>query len=108
MKASRRDFSILLTALASTAASAQEPSKRLPSRIRVFDELPVKTNGENKSRAVLEGETHLGVPVELHQTELAAGASPHAPHRHEHEEIFMLRSGSLDATVNGTTTRMTP
>ena len=31
--------------------------------------------------------------------------APHAPHHHTHEEILMLRSGQLDVTIQGVTTR---
>ncbi len=106
MPYSRRDLALLLPAW-TAAAAAQEPSKQLPSKVYKFEDLPVKTNGENKSRAVLNGQLHTGFPVELHITELAAGQSPHTPHQHVHEEIVMLRSGQLDITISGQTTRAT-
>src|SRR5262249_36580778 len=68
----------------------------------------VKINGLNKSHAVLDGETHSGIPLEVHVTELAAGQSPHPPHHHVHEEMFMLQVGIVDVTVNGVTKRLTP
>ena len=106
MKCTRRDLGLLLPVLASVTAKAEQP-KTLPSRIFKYDELPVKVNGENKSRAVMKGETHSAFPVELHLTELAAGQAPHAPHKHVHEECLMLKNGSLDATIEGQTTRVT-
>jgi quercetin dioxygenase-like cupin family protein len=103
MRCSRRDLAILIPVL----ASAQQ-SKALPSKVFKYDELAVKVNGENKSRAVMKGDTHSGFPIELHMTELGPGQAPHAPHRHVHEECLMLKNGLLDATVEGQTTRMTP
>jgi quercetin dioxygenase-like cupin family protein len=109
MNYSRRSFSTLLSAMAAGTVAAQpEQSKRLPSKMMKFEDLPVKVNGPNKSHAVLDGETHTGFPIEVHVTELAAGQSPHPPHRHVHEEMFMLQTGLLDATVNGVTKRLTP
>jgi mannose-6-phosphate isomerase-like protein (cupin superfamily) len=106
---SRRTFSALIPAvLAAHTAMAQESSKRLPSKAFKFEDLPVKVNGANKSRAVFDGETHSGFPIEVHVTELAPDSSPHAPHRHVHEEMFFLQTGILDSTVNGVTTRLTP
>jgi quercetin dioxygenase-like cupin family protein len=99
---SRRDLAFLIPAI----ASAQQ-SKGLPSRVFKYDDLPVRVNGESKSRAVMKGETHSGFAMELHLTELGAGQAPHAPHKHVHEELLMLKDGSLDATVNGQTTRAT-
>jgi quercetin dioxygenase-like cupin family protein len=45
--------------------------------------------------------------VELHMTELGPGQAPHAPHSHVHEEVLMLRRGTLDATFGGKTARLT-
>jgi quercetin dioxygenase-like cupin family protein len=109
---SRRDLGLLLPAVAASAAAQQSaekaPLKKLPSKAYVFEDLHAKQNGENTGRAVLNGTTHTGYPVELHMTELAAGQAPHPPHRHAHEEILMLRSGQLEVTMNGETTRLTP
>ncbi len=104
MEFSRRDVALLLPALA--AAQEQKP-QTLQSKVYEYDDLPVKVNGQNKGRAVLNGATHGGFPVELHMTELGPGQAPHAPHQHAHEEIVMLRRGSLDVTIEGRTTRIT-
>jgi quercetin dioxygenase-like cupin family protein len=92
--------------LAAANASAQE-KQMLPSKAFPYDDLPVKINGPNKSRAVFKGETHSGFPIELHMTELAEGQAPHPPHKHVHEELLMLQHGTLDATIQGQTTRIT-
>ena len=102
MKCSRRDLALLIPALA-----AAQQTKVLPSKVFKYDDLPVKANGENKSRAVLRGETHSGFPVELHMTELGPGQAPHPPHKHVREELLMLKNGQLDATIEGQTTHMT-
>jgi quercetin dioxygenase-like cupin family protein len=106
MKFSRRDLSLLLPALAAPPAPAQD-KKMLTSRVFKYEDLPVRPNGQNKGRAVFDGETHLGSPVELHMTELGPGQVPHAPHQHSHEEVIMLRRGAIDATVNGKTMQLT-
>jgi quercetin dioxygenase-like cupin family protein len=38
---------------------------------------------------------------------LAAGEAPHPPHHHVHEELLLLRQGTLDATINGQATHVT-
>jgi quercetin dioxygenase-like cupin family protein len=107
MKHSRRKFAMLLPALA-VPSQAQDSSKRLPSKGYVFEQLPSKAGATSKSHAVFNGETHTGYPLEVHVTELVAGGSPHPPHQHLHEEMFLMQAGVLDATVNGKTTRLTP
>jgi quercetin dioxygenase-like cupin family protein len=104
MEVSRRDIALLLPAL---AAAQEKKAPTLESKVYEYEDLPVKVNGQNKGRAVLNGVTHGGFPVELHMTELGPGQAPHAPHQHSHEEIVMLRRGSLDVTIEGKTTRMT-
>jgi quercetin dioxygenase-like cupin family protein len=107
MKPSRREVPALLTALTGLEASAQT-SAPLPSRTFRFEDLPVRANGKNRSRAVLNGLTHSGFPVEMHQTELGPGMEPHPPHSHVNEELLMLRAGTLEVTISGQTTTLGP
>lgn len=107
MDYSRRDLSFLLSALAvtnavtGTATSAAPMSPALGSKTYQYDDLPVSVNGLNRARAILKGETHAGFPIELHETELAPGERPHPPHHHIHEEMVMLREGTLEVTIGG-------
>ena len=41
--------------------------------------------------------------LEIHVTTLAPGKSPHPPHRHPHEEIMIVRSGTLEVFQNSAT-----
>ena len=120
MNYSRRDLSLLLPALAATAAAQDQKKRRsdptaptitaigaLPTKIFKYEDLPVKVNGQNKGRAVLNGETHQGYAIEMHMTELGPGQAPHALHKHVHEEMLMLQTGTLETTVNGQTSTMT-
>jgi mannose-6-phosphate isomerase-like protein (cupin superfamily) len=107
MKLTRRDLSWLAPALAAAQTKQATPKPMLKSKVHKFEDLPVKPNGENRGRAVFDGKTHAGYPVELHITELGPGLAPHAPHHHVHEEVVMLRTGELDVTIEGVTTRAT-
>ncbi len=107
MRVPRRDLFLLLPALAASAAWGAEDST-LPSKAYPFDALPVHTSGENKSRQVFSGKTHTGFEVSMHETDLAPGGMPHPPHHHEHEEIFMMREGTLEVTIEGKTSRIGP
>jgi quercetin dioxygenase-like cupin family protein len=103
---SRRDLSLFLPALLAAAdAAAQDPA--LPSKTYRFGDLPVKGEGP-KSRAILDGKTHTGFPLEMHATELAAGQAPHPAHHHVHEEMFLVREGTVEVFINGKTTQLGP
>jgi quercetin dioxygenase-like cupin family protein len=100
MDSTRRTLLQALPFLAASSAFAAE-GQPIPSFIKPFGDLPVKQNGSNQSRAILDGVTHKGVPLEVHETTLAPGGEPHPPHRHEHEEFFMLVKGTLTVTIAG-------
>lgn len=106
MKLSRRDCSLLL--LPALLAKAQTGPTALPSKVYKFEDLPVRTREKTASRAVLNGPTNDGFLIESHQTQLAAGAEPHAPHRHVHAEIFMVREGTLEVFIAGNRTTIGP
>lgn len=110
MNCTRRDLRFLLPALAAANARAQTaaPAAKLPSAALPFADLPVKANGDNKSRAIMNGLTHSGFAIEVHETDLAGGAAPHPPHHHVHEEMVIMIEGTIDFTVNGKTTRLGP
>lgn len=107
MNYSRRDLCLLVTALAASPAVAAQKTA-LPSKTFPYDDLPVHKNGANESRPILSGELHTGCYLEVHQTRLAPGAMPHPPHHHLHEEMFLIREGTLEVTINGQTTRLGP
>ena len=104
MTPSRRDLGLLFAAM---QASAQDT---LPSKMYRYEDLAVKPSGTggNKSRAILDGKTHTGYRIEIHETELAAGLAPHPPHQHVHEEVVIVREGTLEVTILGKSERLTP
>jgi len=106
MKRSRRELSALLPALAAMRMNAQ--SGAMPSRTWRFDDLTVRENGQNRSRAVLNGKTRSGYGIEMHHTELAPGLAPHPPHKHVHEEMMLVREGTMEVTISGRTTTLGP
>jgi quercetin dioxygenase-like cupin family protein len=112
MSVSRRDIGFWLPALiaAQRAAAEKNAASILPSQCYRFSELPVKINPEThtESRQVLRGETHGGFEIACHMTKLAPGAMPHPPHKHVNEEMFFLREGTIEITVEGKTCRLTP
>jgi quercetin dioxygenase-like cupin family protein len=106
MDYSRRDLTNLLPALFAASAPAQQPGLR--SKTFRYEDLPIRTNGENRQRAILQGDLHTGFRIEMHETELAPGLAPHPPHHHAHEEMIMIREGTMEVTINGNSSRLGP
>ncbi|MBL8232425.1 MAG: cupin domain-containing protein [Bryobacterales bacterium] len=103
----RRDLKSLLLGVAVAGAATAQPSA-LPSKTFPFEGLPVRNNGRNRSRAVLNGKTRSGYAIEMHHTELAPGLAPHPPHQHVHEEVLVVREGTLEVTIRDTVTTLGP
>jgi quercetin dioxygenase-like cupin family protein len=107
MNTTRRSLLQAIPMLAASSALAAD-SPTLTSFIKPFSELPVKKNGQNESRSILDGVTHSGEHLEVHETTLAPGGSPHPPHRHEHEELLLMMKGTLAVTIEGKTGEIGP
>ena len=108
MTTSRRDIGLLLAAM-QVPGFAQAPAA-LPSKMYRYDDLPVKASGTgpNKSRAILDGKTHTGFRIEIHESELGAGLAPHPPHTHVHEELMLVREGTMEITIKGVAEKLGP
>lgn len=119
MTLTRRDLALLLPALVAADANAQELAEHktdpestaaLGSKAYQFSELTSHSNasGTLKSRNVFKGVTARGQRITLHISELAPGQAPHPPERQPHEEIIILREGTLEVTLNGQTATLGP
>jgi quercetin dioxygenase-like cupin family protein len=106
MNYTRRDLSRLLPALAALKAAGQ--NQVLASGTYCYEDLNVHVEGPNRARAILKGETHTGVAIELHETELAPGQMPHPPHHHVHEEMILVREGTMEVTIAGKSAKLGP
>src|ERR1051326_6427090 len=108
---SRRDLNLLFPAAfaaMNTATNAAAQNAPLVSNTYKFEDLAVHPSGQNRSRPILKGDTHTGLPIELHMTELAPGQAPHPPHRHVHEEMVMVQEGMLEVTIAGRVATLGP
>lgn len=106
MKWSRRDLSILVPALISAQTSAR--SEALGSSALRYEDIAPRKSGALSSRQMQRGQTHSGYPIDLHVSELEVGEAPHAPHRHIHEELLMVREGLVEIDITGRVTRLGP
>jgi mannose-6-phosphate isomerase-like protein (cupin superfamily) len=70
--------------------------------------LPVKTNENATTRAIVNSKTPTGERVEVHETVLNPGRQPHGPHSHSHSEFWLIREGDVEITINGQPHRLGP
>lgn len=108
MEHTRRQLLLVLPALIAAVPGFSSGTEVLPPRAYPFVDLQGHRHGGSESWPVLDGLTHSGFHIELHETQLAPGARPHPPHHHVHEEIFLIREGSVEVTLAGQNTRLGP
>src|ERR1700693_5587978 len=112
MSITRRDMCLLLPAALFPAivrpdsVTAQEGS--MPSAVCPSEKLPIRTPNNAKIRDVLKGKLATGESLEVHETTLPPGGAPHAAHHHLHSEMWLIREGTVELTVNGTSYRLGP
>ncbi len=85
-----------------------EADTSLPSTNYPYDKLPVHTLDNAEMRRVLKGKLATGEALEVHEITLPPGGAPHVPHHHMHSEMWLIRKGTVELTVNGTSYRLGP
>lgn len=89
-----------------SATRAQDAAKAPPLRSAVFpaDSARARAKVSANQRSLVDTLTAVLAKLEMHETTLQPGESPHAPHRHAHEELMIVRSGTVE-TLQGNATR---
>lgn len=100
---------VLVMAVQSRRAVGQEPAgPPLTSRVFPPDTGRVRVTDAAVFRALVDTVTTNLRRLEIHVTTLGPGKAPHPPHRHAHEELMVIRSGTLEVLQNGATRRAGP
>ena len=75
-----------------------------------FDKAPMHVANNNAQvRMMVRGKLATGEGIEVHQTTLPPGGAPTATtHHHPHSEMWLIREGTIDLTVNGKNFRLEP
>jgi mannose-6-phosphate isomerase-like protein (cupin superfamily) len=112
MPLTRRELCSLLPAALLPAAmrleGATPPDDSLPSATFPFDKLTVHTANNAEIRPVLKGKLATGESLETHETTLPPGGAPHPPHHHVHSEMWLIREGTVELTINGARFQLGP
>jgi mannose-6-phosphate isomerase-like protein (cupin superfamily) len=110
MSLNRRELCWLLPGmlpLAGMLPAAAEDSS-LPSGAFQFNQLPLHiANNNAEIRNIMRGKLATGEGIEIHETTLPAGGSPTpTTHHHKHSEMWLVREGTIQLTVNGKNYRL--
>ena len=111
MSATRREALFLFSGLISSAVALEglpNQNNSLPSATYTFSELPVRIADGVAIRPVLKGKLATSESLEVHETTLPPGGMPHAAHHHLHSEMWLIREGTVQITINGTSHVMGP
>jgi mannose-6-phosphate isomerase-like protein (cupin superfamily) len=117
----RRELLAIVSALTACAAVGLDAAAETPqqgrlttaelskSRVIRFKDLPVvRLDNGGAQRRVMSGTLPTGEFIEVHETVLPAGKTPHAPHHHPNSEWLFIQSGSLEYNDNGTVMSVGP
>ena len=103
----RRELCALIPLLAISPSWAA-PDATLASAVFPYDSLRAHASGAATIRDIVKGKAPTGEQVEVHETVLAPGGRPHAPHRHQHSEFWLIKEGTVEITINGTPHQLGP
>jgi mannose-6-phosphate isomerase-like protein (cupin superfamily) len=107
MSLTRREMCLLLPGLLPVAGALQASAvgNSLPSGAFSLDKMPLHiANNNAQIRGVMRGKLATGEGIEVHETTLPPGGAPTAStHHHAHSEMWLLREGTIELTVNGKT-----
>jgi len=103
MQLNRRDLCSLFPVLLFSGAQISGESPALASSAFPFGDLQphANQNGSGEVRNIVKGSTPTGEQVEVHETTLHPGASPHPPHPHKRSEFWLVREGTVEITISG-------
>jgi mannose-6-phosphate isomerase-like protein (cupin superfamily) len=112
MSVTRRELcamfpAMLIPQMISVEATAAEGNV-LPTAMYPFEKLTPRKSNAGEIRDILKGKLATGESLEVHETTLSPGGMPHAPHRHVHTEMWLIREGTVELAVEGKSTQMGP
>lgn len=97
-----------LMAVGTTRPAFSDQDDSVPSAVFTFDSLLVQNSGHAQIRPIVKGKLATGEHVEAHETTLPPNGYPHPPHRHLHSEMWLIREGTVELTINGASHRVGP
>jgi quercetin dioxygenase-like cupin family protein len=106
----RRDLFVELIAVSGAAGAFAAPNPAPIMGSAAFDQnsIPDKPNSSGSGRSFFNARTATLDSLEVHQTTLDPGKSPHLPHKHPNEELILICQGTVETLSNGEWKRVGP
>ena len=103
-------LAVLLVSVAAASSIATVAAQKQVQKSTVYpwSTSDAKPNAWGAVRQVMRTPTPTLDELEIHISTLDPGKSPHAPHQHEHEELLIVKDGTLDTFQSGSTRRVGP
>ena len=101
---------VIAVAAALVGSLATVAAQKQIQRSTVFEwaSLEAKTTQTGARRDVMRAPTPTLDELEIHISTLNPGKSPHAPHQHQHEELLIIKDGTLETFQSGATRPVGP
>ena len=97
---------LVSVAAASSIATLAAQKHVQKSTVYPWSTTDTKPNEWGAVRQVMRTPTPTLDELEIHISTLNPGKSPHAPHQHEHEELLIVKDGTLETFQSGATRRV--
>ncbi|TDE14558.1 cupin domain-containing protein [Dyadobacter psychrotolerans] len=99
----KRDLVVasLTTILIFTTLIANSTIDIMDSAIFEWNDITVKQTKTGSVRTFFRSQTATLDELECHVTTLNPGEASHPPHKHQEEEVIIIKEGTLEALVNG-------
>jgi quercetin dioxygenase-like cupin family protein len=103
-------LALLLVSVAAASSFATLVAQKSVQKSTVYDwsTADTKPNDWGRVRQVMRTPTPTLDELEIHISTLNPGKSPHAPHQHQHEELLIIKEGTLETYQSGKTQRVGP
>jgi XRE family transcriptional regulator, regulator of sulfur utilization len=102
-------LAMLLVIAAAASSIATVVAQKQVQKSTVYDwSTDTKPNDWGAVRQVMRTPTPTLDELEIHISTLNPGKSPHAPHQHQHEELLIIKDGTLETFQSGATRRVGP
>jgi uncharacterized cupin superfamily protein len=95
-------------AAASSIATLVAQDHIQKSTVYEWSTADTRPNDWGAVRQVMRSRTPTLDELEIHISTLEPGRSPHPPHQHQHEELLIVKEGTLETFQSGATRRVGP